>query len=131
MKLAKKITLLLCEDIREEKGNKLSVMGVYGYQLVLDRIPAMLPKLCLCVMLTEIVTVFSRFDVTVTLPNSEPILLTISGMSDVALGENRNLGIIVSPARINAAGKARFELCFDEEKKPSIIHRFEIVEKKG
>lgn len=131
MKIAKKINILLCDDIRQEQGNKLSFMGVYGCKIILDHIPAIFPKLCICVMLTGIVTAFSRVDVALILPNAKTIPLAISGPPDVTCGGNHNLGIIVSPARITSAGKAKIELRFDGEKKPSVIHHFEIVEKQS
>jgi hypothetical protein len=40
-------TTLFCDDVRQEVGNKLSFMGVYnGGQLLLEKIPGVLPKLC-------------------------------------------------------------------------------------
>lgn len=36
---------LICDDIRREPNNKVSVMGIYGPETVLP-IPTVLPKLC-------------------------------------------------------------------------------------
>lgn len=38
-----------CDDIRQEAGNKLSYMGIYGSNLVVPSFPATLVKLC-CVL---------------------------------------------------------------------------------
>lgn len=39
-------TAVFCDDIRSETFNKFSLMGVYGYELVLfGKFPAMLPRL--------------------------------------------------------------------------------------
>ncbi|MBL8446728.1 MAG: hypothetical protein JNJ44_04860 [Zoogloeaceae bacterium] len=35
-----------CDDIRQERGNKYSLMGCYGHELILDEIPAILPRVC-------------------------------------------------------------------------------------
>ena len=35
-----------CDDIRQEIGNKYSLMGCYGDEMVIDKLPAVLPKLC-------------------------------------------------------------------------------------
>jgi hypothetical protein len=40
------MTLLVCDDVRREEGNKVSYMGVYGPNLQLREFPATLPKLC-------------------------------------------------------------------------------------
>ena len=38
-----------CDDVRHEIGNKYSLMGCYGSELILSDIPAILPKLCVLV----------------------------------------------------------------------------------
>jgi hypothetical protein len=42
---------LFCDDVRNEVGNKLSLMGVYGQDLLLREFPATLPKLCAVMLL--------------------------------------------------------------------------------
>ena len=42
---------LFCDDIRQEVGNKLSLMGCYGPDLVVDALPAVLPRLCVQIRL--------------------------------------------------------------------------------
>ena len=41
------ITAILCDDIRQEMGNKYSLMGCYQGELVVPMVPAALPKLCI------------------------------------------------------------------------------------
>lgn len=36
---------LFCDDVRQELGNKYSLMGCYGDELIIERLPALLPKL--------------------------------------------------------------------------------------
>lgn len=50
-KLGRRIELVYCDDIRQELGSKFSYMGVYGSDLVLQSLPATLPKLCIAVKL--------------------------------------------------------------------------------
>ncbi|CAH1208832.1 conserved hypothetical protein [Candidatus Nitrotoga sp. BS] len=40
------ITAIFCDDIRQEVGNKLSFMGCYQGELVVQMAPITLPKLC-------------------------------------------------------------------------------------
>lgn len=42
-----------CDDVRQEAGNKLSLMGIYGTNLVVQSFPTTLIKLC-CVMSVRI-----------------------------------------------------------------------------
>ena len=39
--------LLVCDDIREEKNNKVMIIGLYANKIIVDTIPAMLPKLAI------------------------------------------------------------------------------------
>jgi hypothetical protein len=37
---------MFCDDIRRELGNKMTLVGCYGSDLVLDELPVALPRLC-------------------------------------------------------------------------------------
>lgn len=43
------MTGIFCDDIRHEVGNKLSFMGCYQSELLVQAMPAVLPKLCIYV----------------------------------------------------------------------------------
>src|SRR5437867_1978542 len=45
--IPREITSLLCDDVRQELGNKLSLMGVYGDSIIVPEVPAVLPRLFL------------------------------------------------------------------------------------
>lgn len=45
---------IICDDIREEMGNKLSLMGLYDESILVDSIPARLAKLCMFQRWTEL-----------------------------------------------------------------------------
>ena len=36
-----------CDDIRHELGNKISLIGIYGADLLVQEVPAVIPKLCI------------------------------------------------------------------------------------
>jgi hypothetical protein len=42
----RQIAVVYCDDIREEKTNKISLMGIYHDSLLVPCIPTTLPKLC-------------------------------------------------------------------------------------
>jgi hypothetical protein len=135
MKIAKKVCMILCDDIREEKGEKLSYLGVYGIEnsgMILSQIPAVLPKLCLAVLFTETLTQIDKIDVELMSPGAEKIHIVLPGPLPPLSSDNRNvsLGVIISPFKIGAAGEAKFTLRFNDEKKPSIKFPFRILEKK-
>jgi hypothetical protein len=41
------VASFICDDIRSEEGNKVSLMGLYDESMLLPQIPAKIPKLCL------------------------------------------------------------------------------------
>ena len=40
-----------CDDVRQEVGNKISLIGCYGTDMIVGALPAFLPKLCVVVKL--------------------------------------------------------------------------------
>ncbi|MGB5103262.1 MAG: hypothetical protein WBO04_08075 [Steroidobacteraceae bacterium] len=55
------VDCIYCDDIRNEVGNKLTLVGCYGADLVIERAPATLPKLCvLAKMFTPVDQPFER-----------------------------------------------------------------------
>jgi len=40
-------SLIVCDDVRMEMGNKMCYMGVYGSDIVVAELPRVLPRLCL------------------------------------------------------------------------------------
>ena len=119
--------MILCDDTRQEIGNKISLIGIYSNNIIINRVPFVLPKICLYVMLTKITKPIPKFDVAVIIPQTDPIKLSLPEPSDQTVGTDINLGILISPLRIKSAGNARIEIRFENEKKPSLIYRFKIV----
>ena len=37
---------VVCDDVRQEAGNKISMMGIYESTIIVDSFPAVLPRLC-------------------------------------------------------------------------------------
>lgn len=53
-----------CDDIRYEQGNKHSLMGCYKSDLVVEKLPAGLPKLCAAILvMTPLDRLFTKLTV--------------------------------------------------------------------
>lgn len=129
MKFAKEIITILCDDIRDEEGNKRSLMGVYPRDYVVPKVDILVPKLCLAVFVNGIKDLIPQIKVTFYNPGFDPAVMHMKAppLPDVKSGEkNFNLGIIISPFRIKECGEARFELDFGIKGSPKVIHRFTI-----
>lgn len=73
MKIAKEIKTILCDDVRQEVGGKMSLMGIYSKDIVVNKVPVVLPFINLVVMLEDIKEPFSNLFVSVIKPKSKLI----------------------------------------------------------
>jgi hypothetical protein len=130
MDIAKKYHVILCDDVRNEVGNKLSFMGVYGPELWVGKLPAIMPKLCFVVMLDQIEKSFTSAQAKVSIPGAEPVVLPIQASPGPSSGSRHTIIVALAPAKIPQEGRACFELFFFEEEQPQIVHEFFIRERK-
>ena len=124
MKIAKKIKTILCDDVRQEVGGKMSLMGIYSKDIIVNKVPAILPFINLVVMFEEIKEPFANLFVSVITPKSEPVQVSYPSPPNIEKGKDTNIIIGLSPFRLNDIGPARFEIRFSEKEKASIVHRF-------
>ncbi|MCD6389105.1 MAG: hypothetical protein J7L69_06815 [Desulfobulbaceae bacterium] len=126
MKIAKKIKTILCDDVRQEVGGKMSIMGIYSKDIVVNKVPAILPFINLVVMFEDIKENFEKLFVTIVIPKSDPIKVSYPAPSGIEKGKDINLVLGLSPFKLNDTGKAKFEIRFSEDEKASIVHHFSI-----
>ena len=125
MMIAKEIVGILCDDVREEVGNKFSIMGIYDDDVVFSSLPSMLPKLCLVVQIKEMKINITTYKIKVFSPeNDSPKEFNIPAPPIDDDHKNTRLIIALSPFRASKCGDARIEVFNDDEKKPFYIHKF-------
>ncbi|MCX5825000.1 MAG: hypothetical protein NTY86_16270 [Deltaproteobacteria bacterium] len=131
------ITTILCDDIRAEAGNKISLMGIYNQEITVPFLPFILPKLCLFVIIKKAQqnSIPSNFQVIVTGPISETINLEMKG-GPKDTGKNKdslsaNIGIAISPFKIQSEGEAKIEIIAAGTEKPFAVHKFTIKKHEG
>lgn len=126
-KIAKKTFTLLCDDVRKEVGNKYSFMGVYGKKIIVSRIPAVLSKICLVVMLDDVKQDAIFGEVQFRQDGAETIKLKFN-LSKKSKDIDVNLILVASPFKIEKAGIITIEIYFFDEEKPSITHKVIVEE---
>ncbi|MFO8083873.1 MAG: hypothetical protein R6U27_06090 [Desulfobacterales bacterium] len=126
MKVAKSIKTILCDDVRNEVGGKISLMGIYSKDIVVNKVPAILPFINLVVMFENITENFEKLFATIVMPKSDPIKVNYPAPPDLEKGKNVNLVLGLSPFKLNGTGKAKFEIRFSKDEKASIVHDFSI-----
>jgi hypothetical protein len=125
-KIAQKIHVIMCDDLRREVGNKMSLMGVYSGDILLNRLPSTLKSLVFVLVLENLLTPFKKIFVTLKLPKDKSNELVIDAPQKVNLKMNMNLGFGFSPVVLQNSGNAKVEFRFDDDKKPRIVYSFEI-----
>ena len=73
MKISKKINTILCDDVRYEVGGKISIMGIYSKDIIVNKVPAILPSINLVLMFEDIKENFDKIFITIIMPKSDPI----------------------------------------------------------
>lgn len=126
-KMAKEELVVLCDDIRDETGNKKSLMGVYSNNVIFKSVPATLPRICLYITLREIKRTFKSIHVKTKFPKTKPQSFDLKGLPPNKLGQTVSMGVIISPFKVEVPGNARFEIRFDDDEKPSLIYKFTIL----
>ena len=62
-----------CDDVRQEVGNKVSYMGIYGANLIVPSLPTTLLKLC-CILTVRIPAISPPKQVTLKLLRDEEVI---------------------------------------------------------
>lgn len=130
-KLPKHECTLFLDDIREEVSGKFSLIGLYGADMVFGIAPPItLPKFCIVnrIFGGEGSAVF-RF----SFKDPEGVeLITVSNQFKVEMKPDSmgNLNLILSPFRINKAGKYKFTIFIDEVEFYSTLFEIKAHDKK-
>ena len=120
--------LILCDDIRQEVGNKVTLVGIYGNQIYVPKFPFTFPKLCMQISLGGVI---SRVKVDIHIRKSGNNK-TIHKFNDIDINpptKRKTQQIIfsftISPYVVNEKGNYIIELIFDKGKS-KIPYKFKI-----
>lgn len=114
---------IICDDIRAEEGNKISLMGVYGDNILVPFLPFNFPKFCLASQFTA-----DQEDHTLKIVLIGPKLKNeVSAESAAGKGLTTiNLRLVLANIKVIEEGEYRFEIYFDGSAKPSLTKKFTI-----
>lgn len=114
-----------CDDVREEVGGKFSLIGVYRSDLIVKKIPIVLPKFCIVVrIVTPIDCPFSLLKIRMSMNGElladmaipDNVLQTKQSITDGRDGKRMQAMTILSlaPLAINEPGKITIEVETEE-----------------
>lgn len=126
--LPKHETTLLLDDIREEKNEKFSLIGLYARDIILDTtvLPLILPKLC---FFTRIYGGEGDFNINYSIqdPDGEELLASLPTQAINAKNETfGNLVFILSPFNIKKLGEYKFRILINNKEFYSMIFAIRI-----
>ncbi|MBZ0221358.1 MAG: hypothetical protein K8I01_13120 [Candidatus Methylomirabilis sp.] len=107
------ITLML-DDIREERGGKFSLIGLYTQDIIVEALPAMMSKLCLFTRMKGGEGTFSvKFSIKD--PNGDELLSRFTPFNMTAREGYSHVNFMVSPFGINHEGRYDLKMYLDDE----------------
>lgn len=126
MKFAQETFTILCDDIRQEVGNKISLMGIYGKEVIIPEIPFVFPKLCLLLTAREVRLEIHDIKVIINVPQSDPIVLDIPAPPSQKIPQDIQIGMTIASLKIQSEGDSTIEIFQKGELKPFVSHRFHL-----
>ncbi len=125
MNVSRTVISQFCDDIRHEVGNKYSLMGCYGNELLVKSLPVLLPKLCVQVhVITPIDKPFSKLIIRALMNDeiiaemnvvSDEIVPQVSSGIDNPVRAELSVVMTFSPLPITEPSKLRIEAEADDE----------------
>jgi hypothetical protein len=126
-RIAENIYTFVCDDIRHEIGNKMSLMGLYD-DIVVRHIPMIIPKINFALLLKGVKIKIRKINVSLKHPDGEIIQIPeVSLPPNLKIGSNHNIDLCVAPLKISKPGKFTWEIRIDGEEKPSITHILNVI----
>jgi hypothetical protein len=128
--IAKKITILLCDDIRQETGNKMSIMGLFGKTILCKTLPTFLRQLGIVVQLEKLKKNIEKIYISVKIPGDKdiknPLIVKIPPPNT---DELVSVAILLGGIKLTQHGKCVVELRESEKSEPFEKYEFYIREK--
>lgn len=119
---------LVCDDIRTEVGNKVSIMGIYDEAMLVASLPAILPRLSLFQRWSEVADAKSvRVEFKGSaLDERHNIEGELEGGSEGARKTKLQMLLSLAPLRIAREGELEIATFFDGGSRPAYVHSISI-----
>lgn len=123
---------IICDDIRQEIGNKHSFIGIYGSDIFVSKIPFVFPKLCFAISYKN-VKAGNSFSIELSDPSGKQLGETIKGVTPQRIkGRLRFLMFaILTPLKVEIEGSHKLSIIFneDEKSKQEVGFNIKLIEK--
>jgi len=121
---------IMCDDIREEALNKVSLLGIYGPDIVFKKLPAVIPKLSFFARTTGGAGRY-KFNFRLQGPGPDAMpLVQGQGVMEIPSRQPKDavttFAIVMGNPSFNQAGAYRFQVFLDGKTEPLVDHPFRI-----
>ncbi len=123
--------LMICDDIREELGNKVSMIGVYQKDIFVPKFPFIFPKLCF-VINYENVKGGDTFLIEFFDPSKKQLGKSISGGTPKNIERYARFQIhaVYSPLKVEKEGEYKLTVMINDDEKGKKEIKFAIKQRK-
>jgi len=98
------IDIIYCDDIRTEIANKISLIGIYGGDMIVSSFPAVLPKLCIVITaVTDASDPFRKLSVKITKGEKDEARADLFSTGDVDVSAQSPKDIVGDGGRLQQA----------------------------
>jgi len=135
----KHLITLICDDIRSEIGNKISIIGIFDEAILPQNIPGRLPKLCLYQLWEADRDIFKeaermRIEVrgsalagaysVLAIAPDEPV--ATPGEAPASVKKRARLMLTFSPVEIVSEGELEFATYVKDAEEPEHVHKLSV-----
>ena len=118
------IDFIICDDIRSEVGNKVSLMGIYGNTIVIPQMRFRFSKLC---FIQRLVKGEGEFKAKTVLSSPSKAIGQLMFDKVIFTGAETALFAIFEAIQIDEVGSYRIETFFDDDASPTINYAFNVA----
>jgi len=108
---------IICDDIRQEVGNKLSFMGTYGKDIFIPKTPFTFPHICFVIFYKNIKSGDS-FSISLKDPSGKEVGKKLNGSIPEEVKSIQNFTMLAkfAPLKVIKVGTYKLEIIFNNDK---------------
>lgn len=116
MQICDNISMLICDDVREESGNKISIMGLFDQVILVKNPITTLPQLCFFTILENVHVKLEKVVFTIINPENKKISFTLEIKNEKKSRKNHRIIVKLAPFQIAGFGEYRIILSLPDTK---------------